>query len=844
MKLALMKSKLVQTLVSCACVLCFGAVVSSAPAYAATGHKTEASATAKKAASTSSAKKSSSKSASTNKKAASSKKAAASSKKSAASSKKSTASSKKSAASSKKSTASSKKSAASSKKSTASSKKAAASSAKKSATSSNKAAASSNKSAAKKAVATAAVAGAAAAGVAAGSTGAADAAATEAESEKVDAQTMEAAMREAAKKYSLDFFDPVQKSRVSAMREAYIQAENAFKRGDEALGLKIQREKLQGYPLNLWLNYYYLAYNLRPEKFEPAMKFIESREHGELADMLKDRYARYFSENRDYKRLSRLIGEKPFDENAVSDLSFAQKSQMCRFYEANWPLNKVNEDAIRFATRVYLDLKKRPNTCSGLMALFDAKGYLTDKLMMKRYEDAYILRYYKDTTESLSEQLAKTSFADRVKAQMELYEDPSQLFEKVEGNGDTEHRVAVLAFSRYANMEPTAARNDLKKFIKKYDPSDAELVDIYRIFSLSFLGRRYSLADVQWVDKNLPEVAWTDELKEMRLRRAIYFAQWNNVYVLIDKLPKDVQQEINWRYWKGRSAYELGKTEEADLILGAVAQDRSFFGFYAAQTLKKDYAFNYVKLDDNYSFPMDVAHNKSAVRFLELIALDDDNAIYEWREIAKRSPEREGMIMAQWALQTGNIKYAIDYVVSSKRWDALDYRFPIAYKEYYQHAAKQSGVDLSFLYGISRQESMLNHEIKSWAGAVGLMQLMPGTARDIAKKEKWEFEGAKSLIDPETNIKYGSTYLQWMLDRYDNNRVLAAAAYNAGPGRIPQWRSKDGIYRDAAMYVETIPFEETRKYVQNVLLYDAIYDYLLTGKKGQLMHPHELTYVY
>ncbi len=824
-----MKSKLVQTIVSCACVLCFGAVVSSTSAYAATAQKAEASATAKKAASTT-ATKSNAKSSSSNKSSAkkntsnSGSKKAASSNKSSAKKNASNSGSKKAASSNK---GSAKKNAANS-----SSKKTASSN--KSTDKKNTANSSSKKAAATAAVATAAVATAATT----------ESSAQAAESEKVDAQTMEAAMREAAKKYSLDFFDPVQKSRVTAMREAYIQAENAFKRGDEALGLKIQREKLQGYPLNLWLNYYYLAYNLRPEKFEPAMKFIESREHGELADMLKDRYARYFSERRDYKRLSRLIGEKPFDENALSELSFQQKSQMCRFYEANWPLNKVNEDAIRFATRVYLDLKKRPNTCSGLMTLFDAKGYLTDKLMMKRYEDAYILRAYKDTTESLAEQLAKTSFAERVKAQMELYEDPSKLFEKVEGNGDTEHRVAVLAFSRYANMEPSSARNDLKKFIKKYDPSDAELVDIYRIFSLSFLGRRYSLADVQWVDKNLPEVAWTDELKEMRLRRAIYFAQWNNVYVLIDKLPKDVQQEINWRYWKGRSAYELGKTDEADLILGAVAQDRSFFGFYAAQTLKKDYAFNYVKLDDNYSFPMDVAHNKSAVRFLELIALDDDNAIYEWREIAKRSPEREGMIMAQWALQTGNVKYAIDYVVSSKRWDALDYRFPIAYKEYYQHAAKQSGVELSFLYGISRQESMLNHEIKSWAGAVGLMQLMPGTARDIAKKEKWEYEGVKSLIDPETNIKYGSTYLQWMLNRYDNNRLLAAAAYNAGPGRIPQWRSKDGIYRDAAMYVETIPFEETRKYVQNVLLYDAIYDYLLTGKKGQLMRPHELTYVY
>lgn len=643
---------------------------------------------------------------------------------------------------------------------------------------------------------------------------------------------------------SLDSFNKMPKSRISKMREAYVQAENAFKRGDEALGFKIQKEQLEGYPLNIWLTYYYLGYNIRPEKFEAALAFIQSNKQSELSALLKDRYANYLSDERDYERLARLIGPKPFDESKLTTLTFNQKAQMCRFYEANWPLNKVNEDAITFATRVYLDLTKRPLSCNALISLFDAKGYLTDKLMLKRYENAYVLRYYQDTTNSLAKQLERTSFGDRVKVQMELYEDPGTLFEKITDNDEQAHRAAVLAFKRFANLSPLEARNNFNKFIKTYEPSEAELVDIYQIFASSFLGRSFSLQDVLWVDKNLPAVAWSTQLKEQRLRRAIYFAQWDNVYILIDHLPQDLQKNINWRYWKGRAAYELGKTNEALGILEDVAKDRSFFGFYAAQALGVEYAFNYVKIDPNFSFPMDIANNQAAIRFLELYALDDDDAIYEWREIAKRSPEHEAMVMAQWALQSGNVRYAIDFVVSSQKWDALDYRFPIAYKELFEQYAQESQVPLSFLYGISRQESMLNHKIKSLAGAVGLMQVMPGTARDIAKKEKWKFEGNASLTDPQTNIQYGSTYLKWMLEKFDNNRVLAAAAYNAGPGRIPQWKSKDGIYRDAAMYVECIPFEETRKYVQNVLLYDAIYNFLITGKKGELMRKSELSYIY
>lgn len=647
-----------------------------------------------------------------------------------------------------------------------------------------------------------------------------------------------------ARSIDLDMFSSMPKSRISKMREAFVQAENAFKRGDEALGFAIQREQLQGYPLNIWLTYYYLAYNINSDKFEAVMKFIESGEQAELSALLKDRYARFLSDERDYERLSRLIGPKPFDDSHVEELSFNQKAQVCRFYEANWPLDRVNEQAISFASKIYLDLSRRPISCNGLMTLFNAKGYLTDKLVLKRFEKAYVQRSYKDTTESLADKLKRTDFGPRISMQMGLYEEPSLLFDKVKGNSEDEHRVAVLAFKRYANLAPRSARADFDKFIDRYDPSETELVGIYQIFASSFLGRNYSLSDVEWVDKNLPTLAWTTELKEQRLRRAIYFAQWEQVYVLIDHLPQPKQEDINWRYWKGRSALELGKTDEAKALLSEVAKDRSFFGFFAAQSLDLEYPFNYLKIDPNFSFPMDIADNKAAIRFLELYALDDDNAIYEWREIAKRSPEHEAMVMAQWALQTGNISYAIDYVVSSGKWDALDYRFPIAYKESYDRFSKESGVPLSFLYGVSRQESMLNHSIRSWAGAVGLMQVMPGTARDIAKKEKWKFKGTNSLTDPETNIRYGSTYLRWMLDKFDNNRVLAAAAYNAGPGRIPQWRSKDGVYRDVAMYVECIPFNETRKYVQNVLLYDSIYNFLLTGQKGDLIKPNELTYAY
>ena len=137
--------------------------------------------------------------------------------------------------------------------------------------------------------------------------------------------------------------------------------------------------------------------------------------------------------------------------------------------------------------------------------------------------------------------------------------------------------------------------------------------------------------------------------------------------------------------------------------------------------------------------------------------------------------------------------------------------------------SKQTGVSLSFLYAISRQESALNPSAVSPAGAKGMMQLMPATASLVAKKYRIPYTSQDQLLDPKINISLGAHYLMKLLGEYNNNRVLAAVAYNAGPHRVEAWRSKDGVGKTVDVWVENIPFNETRGYVQNVLVFDAIY---------------------
>ena len=163
-------------------------------------------------------------------------------------------------------------------------------------------------------------------------------------------------------------------------------------------------------------------------------------------------------------------------------------------------------------------------------------------------------------------------------------------------------------------------------------------------------------------------------------------------------------------------------------------------------------------------------------------------------------------------------------MIQSKSWDSLSERFPVAHKDIFTRHARQLDIPISWSLAVARQESAFMPDARSSAGARGLMQLMPSTARIIARTEGIKYSSRSKLLDVDFNIRLGSHYLSWMLVRYNNNRILASAAYNAGPGNVDKWLDKD-LALDA--WIETIPFKETRNYVKNVLAYSAIYNYLL-----------------
>ena len=211
------------------------------------------------------------------------------------------------------------------------------------------------------------------------------------------------------------------------------------------------------------------------------------------------------------------------------------------------------------------------------------------------------------------------------------------------------------------------------------------------------------------------------------------------------------------------------------------------------------------------------------LRIEELIALDETGmARNEWLFLLDQSPYENKLQLGLVAQQRGWAHLGIQASIRAKAKNALSLRFPTPKQAVFSRYAKVRDVDVSLLYALARQESAMYERAQSPVGASGLMQLMPATAAHTAQKLGETPPSPNALTNAETNVRLGSAYIKGLLDQYDGNRVLAAAAYNAGPGRVRKWR-RESTGQPVDLWVENIPYKETRNYVQNVMVFNAIY---------------------
>ncbi|MEZ5671167.1 MAG: transglycosylase SLT domain-containing protein [Thiotrichaceae bacterium] len=360
-----------------------------------------------------------------------------------------------------------------------------------------------------------------------------------------------------------------------------------------------------------------------------------------------------------------------------------------------------------------------------------------------------------------------------------------------------------------------------------------------RTIALQAVQQKYSQA-VDWlleIDSNTTDEA----VRQTQLQVALAQQQWELLAKFIRRWATTDQNTSQAQYWLGRALEQTEQLETAKQLYQQAAQDRGFYGFLAADRLKQPYQFNVQAISVSEKEKDTLLKNPAIIRAREffLVGLTDE-ARQEWQGTVENLSSEQLESAAQLASEWNWYYQAIVTASRANAFDDVKLRFPTPFYDMVLGQAQEKNLDSAWVYAVIRQESAFRVDARSRANALGLMQLLPATAKELANKEQITLDGEKDIFVPETNIRLGVLYLRQMLDRFDDNYVLASASYNAGASRVRSWVKTQGCLPMDA-WIELIPFKETRKYVQAILSYTPIFEYRLTGNtKVQSMHVDEL----
>ncbi len=399
---------------------------------------------------------------------------------------------------------------------------------------------------------------------------------------------------------------------------------------------------------------------------------------------------------------------------------------------------------------------------------------------------------------------------------------------------DSKLRLDQLTFAigKLARADPIEAQQQWQKISAGHAFSDQQRNEVNRHIAL--WTARDHLPESWQMLTALPDSAVNTEVGRWLVRTGLRNHQWAEVIRRIAAMPADERQKEEWQYWKAVALQGDGQADLAQEILTDLANERSYYGFLAADVIGSDYAFADSPLTNDDALVEKLAAMPELIRARELFLVGlDGRGRSEW-DAAVRSLDRDEKSQAAiLAHRWGWHSRAISTVATAGEFDDLSIRYPLPWRTDFENSSKDAGISHSWAYGIARSESLFMRDVRSSAGAIGVMQLMPATGRQTAREIQYPYAGRATLTNSASNIRLGTVYLGKMYDRFDENRVLATAAYNAGPHRVKSWLPESG-YLDARIWIENIPFKETREYVRRVLTDEAIFHWRLTGQRRRI----------
>lgn len=608
---------------------------------------------------------------------------------------------------------------------------------------------------------------------------------------------------------SLLALNPAVSDDLATQRTAYADAVAAIDLGHWTEYRRL-RSTLDDYPLAIYLDYFTLSRQQEAIAPGEALDFIDRSAGSPLANRF---LGRYLGELGKAQRWQAFLQAKPDEPNSTE--------LKCYFFRAQ--LAQGNKEvAWEGATRLWVQGSSQPAACDPLFAAWRAEGGLTDSLVWTRLLNAFDARQaslLQFVANMASEQLRP--WAGKL---VTVYNQPNavqtlQLPLQSTYAADIATRGLVLL----AEQDPQTALAYWRELQPQWALSDAQVRQVESGIALQSLFDK-TQAHRDWLDAALARLR-DDKLTGIRLRWALAEQDWDAVERTLPLLSEAAQQENAWRYWQAVALERRGDTAAARAALEYLARQRDYYGFLAADRLGLPYALNHQRLAQP---EVSTVANLPALRRIEELTFHREPRLAqsEWHALLEETTDRaQQHDLALLAERRGWHRMAIDAATRAEAWDALELRFPAAFQQTFeQHAAKRQ-VPSTELMAIARRESAFYPEAESPAGARGLMQVMPATAEVVAASLQQPHRlGDLSRI--EHNVLLGSAYYRQLLDRFGGNRVYALAAYNAGPHRVDRWREQSSPEVPVDVWIESIPYLETRNYVQAVLAYNVVFQYL------------------
>lgn len=499
----------------------------------------------------------------------------------------------------------------------------------------------------------------------------------------------------------------------------------------------------------------------------------------------------------------------------------------CHSFTARIRLDRTAglEDAV---LRRWLWPTSQVKECDPAFAWLEQRGAITPERRRARMELALGAGEFR-----LARWLARplgTAAVNEVDTWERLHADPAGRLGSPSGWKDTPRARALLlyGFHRLASTDPEAAARRWPAFRDHFPFAADERARIDRRIALMHAWRH--LPGAYAMLAALPEASQDDNTRTWAVRVAIRAQDWSAVEAAVARLDAVTAQEPVWRYWLARTLEATGRSGEARPIYAELAGERGYYSFMSADRLSADYNWQHAQTPADETLIAALEQRADIVRARELFMTGQDaNGRTEWQQaLARLSPAERaqaGVLASRW----GWYSRAITAATGAGIADDLELRFPLAWRPLFEERSKRAGISSAWAYGVARSESLFMPDVSSGAGAIGLMQLLPGTGRQTAPRAGVTYRGHQTLLDPADNVALGTTYLAKMLERFGNHRILATAAYNAGPGRVDRWLPEtDALPADA--WVDSLPFNETRGYVQRVLASEAVFHWRMSGE--------------